>query len=287
MATLEEFAPAKINLTLRVLGRRADGYHELESLVAFARDVGDVVRLTPGAVSSFSTAGPTAAAIDGDNLAERVLRMVAEAAPTARLGALTLEKHLPVASGVGGGSADAGAALRLMRRANPELEIDWLGIARRLGADVPVCFQNEAAIMTGVGEIIDPVRLPGALPIVMVNPNARVPADKTRRVFTALAAPSFVATARPIIPRFDDLSAVVGYAEARSNDLAPAAMSVIPEIADVLAALRATSGCALARLSGAGPTCFGVFESKADAIAAAALLAQRAPRWWVRSAALS
>ena len=178
---MHDIAPAKVNLTLRVLGRRADGYHALESLVTFAR-VGDRVGIAMGqAPVGVTTSGPFAVGIDGENLLSRVLAAVAQQAPALRLGAVHLEKNLPVAAGLGGGSSDAAALIRLMLQANadhPDLQrIDWQALATRLGADVPVCVARRPTLMWGIGEKLRDVGAiagaPEAIPAVLVNP--RVP----------------------------------------------------------------------------------------------------------------
>lgn len=289
-AVIIEFAPAKINLTLGVLGRRTDGYHELESLVAFARNVGDVVRLTSADRSSLSVIGPFAAAIDRPNLAERAMRLVAEAAPDYPAGAIELEKNLPVASGVGGGSSDAAAALRALRRlsSSGEERLDWPALARQLGADVPVCLANAPSLMTGVGERLEPVMLPSSLHAVLANPVASPPPDKTARVFAALDAPRLDGAATAAAPpKFNGVEDFFDYAARRANMLEAAAASLMPEIAVALADIQATQGCRLARLSGAGPTCFGLYGSRQEAEAAALRIAGQRPSWWVRAAQLS
>jgi len=185
---VRELAPAKINLTLSVLGRRADGYHELESLVTFA-DVHDIVTLEPGTGSGVMVAGPFAGYIGGENLLIRALTLLADADPALRLGSVRLDKHLPVAAGIGGGSADAAALLRAVKRANPEraASVAWLDIAARLGADVPVCLDAGPALMWGIGEKIAAVaRLPQAH-AVLVNPGLPL---STTDVFSALDAGS-------------------------------------------------------------------------------------------------
>ncbi|MBX9589045.1 MAG: 4-(cytidine 5'-diphospho)-2-C-methyl-D-erythritol kinase, partial [Hyphomonadaceae bacterium] len=191
---VRELAPAKINLTLAVRGRRADGYHELESLVTFA-DIHDAVVLEPGAEGSVTVAGAFAQYIGGENLLIRALALLREAEPGLRLGSVRLEKNLPVAAGLGGGSADAAALLRAVRRANPKHAggVPWLEIAARLGADVPVCLGARPALMWGIGEKIAPVpRLP-PLHAVIVNPRLPLP---TADVFAALAAGPAPAAAR-------------------------------------------------------------------------------------------
>jgi 4-diphosphocytidyl-2-C-methyl-D-erythritol kinase len=286
MSAVTEKARAKINLTLTILGRRPDGYHTLLSLVAFA-DVADLVTLDPGATAGITVAGPFADAIGGPNLVETALHFVSEHLPGLGIGHVTLEKHLPVASGIGGGSADAAALLRAIRSAHPQAtsRLDWMSIARRLGADVPVCFANRAVWMGGAGEELHDLSSPlPELHAVLVNPRAPVPADKTARVFRALGAPPVsglgdgVATARPAVPDRDELLALM---RRSGNDLEAPATAVVAQIEDVLSALEATPGAEIARLSGAGPTCFAVFPDAASATAAAASLAAAHPSWWI------
>ncbi len=282
---LADFAPAKVNLTLRVLGRRADGYHELESLTVFA-DVGDRLTLVPGDKLSLDVAGPTAAAAGegGDNLVLKAARALAERIPGLRLGRFALVKQLPVAAGLGGGSSDAAAALRLIARANGLSLTDARirDAARATGADVPVCLEPKARIMRGIGEILSaPVALP-QLPAVLINPGIAVP---TKDVFTALAAPPLAGApkADDVIAEPADFRAVMAALERRRNDLEAPALRIQPVIGEVLAALRAAGDCALARMSGSGATCFGLFGSTGAADAAARAIQASQPAWWVRA----
>ena len=283
---LIEIARAKVNLTLRVLGRRPDGYHQLESLVAFA-DVGDRVEFIPEAPPTVTVSGPFAEAIAGANIAALALRHDTLTASGIELGAVTIEKRLPVAAGLGGGSADAAAVLRALRRANPEraVAIDWYAIAASLGADVPVCLHNAAQFMWGTGH--DTVVVPPLppLPAVLVNPGVPL---STAEVFRALAAPPAPPPmATPTAPGpFRDVAAVVAYMRAQANDLEPAALALCPAIGRVLAALRDLPGMRLARMSGSGPTCFAVFDTAADAADAARRIGGQEPGWWVEAATL-
>jgi 4-diphosphocytidyl-2-C-methyl-D-erythritol kinase len=279
-----EFAPAKINLTLEILGRRPDGYHELRSLVAFARDVGDVVALTCGSGSGVEVTGPFAGDIAGSNLVDKAIAAFTEKVPAAAQASLALVKNLPVASGIGGGSADAAAALRLLSSAYPDVpEVDLSAVARALGADVPVCVRAHSVIMTGVGEALEEIALPHDLYALLVNPLADVPANKTAQVFAALGAATL---ARPPdsepVPQFSNVNDVIAYAKARGNDLQKPALGLLPVIDKVLAELRQTEGALLAQLSGAGPTCFALFATKLQAEAGASALRQRQPDWWIR-----
>lgn len=282
-AVLTEAARAKVNLTLKVVGRRPDGYHALESLVAFARAPVDVITFEPGRDPEVCVEGPGSSAILGENLLQVALRKLADAEPRLRLGRVTLDKHLPVAAGVGGGSADAAALLRAVRRANPALagDVSWLSLAKALGADVPVCMQGVAALMWGIGDRMAPVALP-PIDVVIANPMLPVPADKTAQVFRRLGAAGLAADPPdPAPPHLPSAAAVVDYMRGTGNDLTAPATAVVPAIATVLAALEGQAGCLVARLSGGGPTCFGVFEDDAAARAAAAGISAAEPSWWV------
>jgi 4-diphosphocytidyl-2-C-methyl-D-erythritol kinase len=283
-APLVEQAFAKVNLTLRVLGRRSDGYHELDSLVVFAR-LADRLSLAPGPALQLTVRGPTAAAApEADNLVLRAAQGLAGRMASLRLGHFTLDKHLPVAAGLGGGSADAAAALRLLARTNRLKPDDprLAETARATGADVPVCLDPRPRRMRGIGEILSaPLDVP-KLAAVLVNPGVSVP---TREVFSALKAPDFT-QAEPAADLPGDRPALLGYLTVQRNDLEPAAIALQPVIADTLAALRGLSGCRLARMSGAGATCFGLFDTLRAATAAAAALRHAKPSWWVRATML-
>jgi 4-diphosphocytidyl-2-C-methyl-D-erythritol kinase len=214
MSEVTEQARAKVNLTLNVLGKRPDGYHALDSLVAFA-DIADTVTLSTSRPVGVSVTGPFSASISGENLISVCLQKLTAAEPRLALGQVTLEKKLPVAAGVGGGSSDAGALLRAVRRANPQFEssLDWAALATSLGADVPVCFANQSQWMSGIGDVLEPLGSPlPVLDAVLVNPRVPVPADKTARVFKALGAGQIagpgIALARPRIPDRAELLAL-------------------------------------------------------------------------------
>jgi 4-diphosphocytidyl-2-C-methyl-D-erythritol kinase len=281
-AAFVEHAPAKVNLTLRVIGRRADGYHTLESLVVFA-GVGDRLTLTPGGALALAMRGPNASAAGpvSDNLVLRAARALAAEIDGLRLGHFTLVKRLPAAAGIGGGSADAAAALRLLARANRLKLSDprLLRAAAKVGADVPVCVDPRPRVMRGIGEILSkPLKVP-RLAAVLVNPGVAAP---TKDVFATLRRarrkPQPAAQARSV-PR--DSKAFLAFLESRSNDLEPAAVQIAPAIAKVLAALRKSKDCELARMSGSGATCFGLYLSSRAAAAAARRIAAAHPRWWV------
>jgi 4-diphosphocytidyl-2-C-methyl-D-erythritol kinase len=277
-----EKAPAKINLTLRVLGRRADGYHDIESLVAFA-GVGDALTFTPGEDFALTVGGPTAAAAGdvADNLVLKAAHALAERVAGLRLGRFTLSKRLPVAAGLGGGSADAAAALRLLARANGLAPDDpnLVQAARATGADVPVCLDPRTRRMRGIGDILsDPLDLP-RLFALLVNPGVAV---ATADVFAALAAPPVGQSAPAALPEGGLPAEIAG----GRNDLEAPAIELEPTIADVLAVLRKLPGCRLARMSGSGATCFGLFDSSRAASAAARTLRVGYPAWWVRATVL-
>lgn len=282
-------APAKINLTLHILGRRADGYHELESLVAFSGG-GDLLRLEPGAELTLAVDGPTAAAAgDGaDNLVLRAARQLAERVPGLRLGAFRLTKRLPVAAGVGGGSSDAAAALRLLARANNLSPDDprLLDAARATGSDVPVCLDPRARFMRGAGEEIGERLGLAPLPAVLINPGAPV---ETRAVFARLGlAPGERADEGPhpsITPRTSEDTLLAALRKGR-NDMEDAACVDAPVIVDALAVLSAARGCRLARMSGSGATCFALFSTRQAASRAAAVIRKQHPGWWVKAAVL-
>jgi 4-diphosphocytidyl-2-C-methyl-D-erythritol kinase len=286
MTVLSELARPKVNLTLKVRGRRPDGYHELESLVAFASGVGDRLSFTPGGSVAVRVSGPFGNAILGENLVERALQMLGGLEPRLALGSVLLEKNLPVSAGIGGGSADAAAALRLVRTANPNLAgaVDWQAIALALGADVPVCFEDRPAVMCGIGERLFPISELPRLSAVLVNPLADVPTAKSGEVFRRLEAPPLgTLLDEPCSTRsFRDAAALVEHLRNEGNDLAGPARAAMPEIDDVLHELEHAPGTILARLSGAGPTAFGIYASGFAALAAAREIALRRPGWWVQ-----
>lgn len=272
---IEAFAPAKVNLTLHVIGQRADGYHLLDSLVAFA-DVGDRITLRPCDMLTLCVMGPRAAGVPSDdsNLVLRAARLAGVSAE------ITLEKHLPVAAGIGGGSSDAAATLRAIS--------DMIGAAApenavTLGADVPVCLRAHVTRMGGIGEALRDV--PPLPPVwaVLVNPGVAV---ATPDVFRALPRRDNTPMPSPI-PRFVDAADLAVWLTEQRNDLQAPALALAPEIGTVLTALAATHGCLLARMSGSGATCFGLFAAPEAAQAAAQMLTVQHPTWWVQATALS
>ncbi len=285
-----EPAPAKINLTLRVHGRRADGYHDIESLVVFAA-LGDVLSFTPARALALTVRGPTAFAAGeiSDNLVLKAARALAERIEGLKLGRFVLSKRLPVAAGLGGGSADAAAALRLLARANRLAGDDprLMQAARATGADVPVCLDPRPRLMRGIGEILsDPLALP-RLPALLVNPRVAVP---TKDVFAALRAKPATRSVASSFPALkaaaDSRDALLDFLAGSGNDLEQPAITLAPVIADVLGALRALPGCRLARMSGSGATCFALFDSARATAAAARALKHQHDDWWLRATRL-
>ncbi|MGL4324199.1 MAG: 4-(cytidine 5'-diphospho)-2-C-methyl-D-erythritol kinase [Beijerinckiaceae bacterium] len=278
-----ERAPAKLNLTLSVTGRRDDGYHTLESLVLFARDVHDELMVLPGADLALTVAGATAADAGDprDNLVLTAVRAVQSRREAVRTGAFFLKKNVPVAAGLGGGSADAAAALRLLARINDWAQDDavLVAAAHATGADVAVCLSSRACIMRGIGDQVG-AALDMAVPhVLLVNPRRYC---ATPAVFQALALPAGKLT-RAASRRDGDI--VAGWMT-MANDLQPAAIALVPEIATILAVLGGMEGCQCVRMSGSGATCFGVFSDAAACAAAQADMERLHPEWWSARTAL-
>jgi 4-diphosphocytidyl-2-C-methyl-D-erythritol kinase len=286
---IRELARAKVNLTLEVLGGRADGYHELRSLVAFA-DLGDWLELAPGNDTAFHCTGSTAAAIDGPNLVERALAVASEVAPGHPTGRITLTKEIPVAAGLGGGSADAAACLRALARLWQDSAAGARLMARgeAIGADVPVCIVSRLSWMRGHGERVEALSGNLALPAVLANPGVRL---STREVFSELGALPFRADEPPtgtagVLLRPNSEAELLDFVVSSRNDLEIPALRLCPAIADVLDGLRSLGGCRFARLSGSGPSCLGIFESQLAAERGASALVTAHPHWWVKSTVL-
>jgi 4-diphosphocytidyl-2-C-methyl-D-erythritol kinase len=289
MPALMQEGRAKVNLTLRVVGRRVDGYHDLESVVAFA-DCADRLTLTPGSTFDLSTTGPLASACGdiADNLVFKATKLLGERVPDLRLGVFSLDKVLPVAAGIGGGSADAAAALRLLARLN-DIPLDGPAVmeaARATGADVPVCVAGCARLMEGAGERLGPpLRLP---PLFAVLVNPRVPLE-TADVFRTLglrAGQRSGGEGHPAVEAGLGATDLLGRLARARNDLEPQARTLTPAIGEAVALLAHTAGCRLARMSGSGATVFGLFETCAGAAAAARLIRAARPGWWVKGTSL-
>jgi 4-diphosphocytidyl-2-C-methyl-D-erythritol kinase len=283
-AAVERPAPAKLNLYLHVTGRRADGYHLLDSLIAFA-GVHDTVKAEKATALTLSIEGPFAAALsaEADNLVLRAARALADIAGVRPWATLRLVKRLPVASGIGGGSADAAATL-LATSALWQITHKPGALARlalTLGADVPVCLAGKAAQVGGIGEKIDPAPALPRAPLVLVNPLVPLP---TPAVFKARSGAFSQPAPLEGPPR--DARDLAEALKARRNDLAEAAIGLVPEIKTILEALAAQPGCLSARMSGSGATCFALFAREEEAQAAATALRAAKPRWWVEATEL-
>jgi len=284
---LREIARAKINLTLEVQGRRSDSYHELESLVAFA-ELGDSVEFALQDELTLTIDGPFAKGLSSTgNLIIEAANAAKGVCPDLKLGHFHLAKNLPIAAGLGGGSADAAAALRLLARANEAAlsPAALVALAAGLGSDVTICLKSRPALMLGRGERV--VALSGfpSCGVLLVNPGVEL---ATAKVYAALEAPplgSIPSEAPPpdFAGRFDTL---IDYARMRGNHLEAPAIRQAPVIGDVLAALADLPGARLVRLSGSGATCFALFQSADEAEHAAILLLSRRPAWWVAASTL-
>ncbi len=274
---IHEPAPAKINLYLHVVGQRADGYHELDSLAVFP-GASDHISAFPADGFSLDITGPFAAALSegADNLVQRAASVLAEWSGRRMAGArLLLNKQLPVASGIGGGSADAAATLRLLTRLwNLPISAETLlSLAAKLGADVPVCLRSSPARMRGIGDRLETAPVLPNFAMVLVNPGIAV---ATADVFRARSG-EYSPPAR-LPDTWPDVAAMARDLSQMSNDLEPAATQLCPIIAEVLAALRSQTACLLARMSGSGGTCFGIFPRESAARSAAAELTRSG--WW-------
>jgi 4-diphosphocytidyl-2-C-methyl-D-erythritol kinase len=274
-------AHAKVNLWLNVVGRRHDGYHLLDSLVAFV-DLADTLDVRPSDRLSLELAGSQAAglAADPDNLVLKAARLLADRAGVAPRATIRLGKHIPVAAGLGGGSADAAAALRalseLWRVALPEEEL--FDLAASLGADVPMCLAGHTALVSGIGERLQPAPALPPTAILLVNPGTPLP---TRDVFEARRGP--FSTAVPVTQPWHDLPELVTALVRRGNDLSDAAISLRPAIAEVLTFLHNSRGARYAAMSGSGATCFALYDSLGAAQRASASMP---PAWWRHAGAL-
>ncbi|MEM8630441.1 MAG: 4-(cytidine 5'-diphospho)-2-C-methyl-D-erythritol kinase [Pseudomonadota bacterium] len=279
MMKVEVFAPAKINLALHVTGQRADGYHLIDSLVGFAA-FGDMLRLSPAEMPEIIVSGSEAAGVpsDASNLALRASARAAAGVPVS----IALEKRLPAASGIGGGSADAAAVLRGLCALGARLsDTDLAAAALELGADVPMCLDPVPSRVRGIGEDLTPVKLPG-LPCVLVNPRVAV---STPGVFARLqtrANPGL--TPSPV--GWYGVTEFVHWLGRQRNDLQPPACALAPVIGEVLEAISLAPDCLLSRMSGSGATCFGLYETEASAKAAAERLLADHPEWWIQATVL-
>ena len=286
---MKRFAPAKINLFLHVGDRRNDGYHDLLSLVVFA-DCGDMIEVAPRKGPALEVTGPSAAGLDASpsNLvlrAEAALRQWAQAnAHDAPPVSIRLEKNLPLASGMGGGSSDAAATLHALVEhwSLPIALEDLLVVGRSIGADVPVCLRGVPTLVSGDGDrLASAPELPG-FALVLVNPRMEVP---TAKVFGHLDVRTGTYP-HPFPAQMDSLRGFVAWLDRTSNDLASPAKQIAPQVMHVEHALTASTGCLLARMSGSGATCFGIYPTIEAANTAALEIAAAHPAWWVKPASL-
>ena len=268
-------APAKINLTLHVTGQRVDGYHLLDSVVMFA-DLGDWLEVSLADTPSLRVSGPMAAGVpaDGRNLVLRAAEWMGVPA------AISLEKHLPAAAGIGGGSSDAAATLRALAQLTDQPVPDG---AEVLGADVPVCLFGRAVRMRGVGERLDPLPDMPDLPAVLANPGVELP---TGAVFSELARKQNPPMPDRL-PRFDGVAEAAAWLGSMRNDLEPPARALAPEVDATLRALADSPGALMARMSGSGATCFALYPDMAAARDAAEEIRRAHPGWWVAPVLLS
>lgn len=284
-------APAKINLYLRVTGRRETGYHELDSLVVFA-DVADEIKIAPATEFSFDIDGPYASGFTGvdrnagstsGNLVVRAAYACAEYFGKPLLLHLTLIKNLPLSSGIGGGSADAAAVVwGLIRfwKLTPPPRAALMPLLLGLGADVPVCYLSHTTHMRGIGEILSPVDLPHEYPAVLVNPGVSCATPAVFRRYYELGTAFSIPQLLPDVSAREEL---ISYLAGQANDLEASSISLYPVIGDVLTGLRATRGVRYVRMCGSGATCLALYDTEADAHAAASLLQEKRPDWWVRA----
>ncbi len=274
-------APAKINLFFHLTGKRADGYHEVQGLVTFA-SIGDVLTITPAPKTQLTIRGEFASSLEGvqqENTILRVLEFVEQRMGQSYPLSIMLDKQLPVASGMGGGTADGAALLRYLHQEHPEISESILReAAQYMGADGMVCFKHASAFMEGIGEVVTPVPLP-VFGIVLVNP--RLPLA-TRDVFESHAEP--FAPKETILSAFSSFAGLIDYLAPRKNHLQHAAIKRLPVIAHILASIERTSTCRLARMSGSGATCFGLYDTPQQADDAARQLKTLLPDMWIVSA---
>jgi 4-diphosphocytidyl-2-C-methyl-D-erythritol kinase len=287
VTALSDTASAKINLTLEVLGRRRDGFHEIRSLVAFC-DLCDEIDFEPGEKLELLVEGPFAGLLDGGNLILEAAEAARKLNPEIILGRFRLRKNLPVAAGLGGGSADAAAALRLLAQANPETldRRSMREIASELGADVTVCLDSRPAMVRGRGDVLRGYRGLPACGVILVNPGFPLPTSEVYAALKADAAPISFPPEGENLNFEGNLDRLAEYARTKPNDLEVVALTLAPNIREVLDALNQIEGVRFVRLSGSGPTCFALLPSFYEAKRAGALLQANFPLWWIASTSL-
>lgn len=283
-----EAARAKVNLTLHMKGKRRDGYHELESLVVFA-DVSDELVFTPASEDRLSLEGPFAGLVDGENLVLKAKRAFASWLGVTVSGDFLLKKNIPVAAGLGGGSSDAAATIRALLKAydRDEDTKTFIRQSASIGADVPVCLQDSAAWMCGLGERVTPVSGLTPLPALLVNPGIKLSTAAVFKTLNAKPLQPEEAGAPPSFPGWRNPREAAVWLNEGRNDLEAPAIALEPAVKKVLDALRRLDDCMLSRLSGSGPTCFGIFLSQDAAAEAASEMRRSYPNWWVQATTLS
>ncbi len=287
MTLLHEQARAKLNLTLRICGRTPDGFHEVESVTVFPA-LSDALAMELGAPLGCDVEGRFATAIDGGNLVLRAAAAARELVPDLVLGRFTLTKSIPVAAGLGGGSADAAAALRLLARANPGrlAETDLRRLAASLGSDVAACLESRPVVMRGRGDRLTPIAgLPG-FGVLLGNPLLPLGAGEVYRECGAAPLPSDFQRSGEAIDFKASFAALCAYLESRGNDLQAPASRLAPILPSMLESLKRLPGAVAARLSGSGPTCFALFKTRAEAEAASDRMQTAHPQWWVAASAV-
>lgn len=275
-----EFAHAKINLNLHVTGKDSRGYHLIDSLVAFA-DIGDELHFEHQNSDSFEINGPYGHALNAnDNLVLKAKSLFELETGRRVTGQITLTKNLPVASGIGGGSSDAAAMLRLLARETGFSDrITLHKIAQQIGADVPVCLEAKPCRMQGIGEKITPLSNLSGCAVLLINPGKSCP---TKAVFERFRM-DHASLEIPSLPPLKNFEALVTFLKETSNDLCLAAAELVPEINILTQEVASTKGCALARMSGSGATIFGLFKRDEDARAACSILESTHPDYWCAS----
>lgn len=291
-APLTIFAPAKINLFLHVTGKTDNNYHTLDSLINFA-DIGDEITIEPASQFSFDIDGPYAGYFNADaqkstdestNLVVKAVFAMAQKFERLPDFKITLTKNLPIASGMGGGSSNAAATIwGLLEWWNIPTNTDDLPeLFLKLGADVPVCYYSQPARMQGIGDLVTPVPDMPELDILLINPGKPCPTEK---VFAGITPPYSEKITFP--PHFKSTHALIEFLSHQRNDLTPAASNIVSEINEILPLIQKQKGCALARLSGSGATCFGIFENADTAKEAEIKIREQNPDWWIRTGTLN
>ena len=286
---LIETAKAKVNLSLKVLGKLESGYHDICSLVAFT-DFGDQIAFEPSEKYSLAVHGPFAPDLSGENLIDQVVSFMQEEYPNLQVGEFNLIKNLPVASGIGGGSSDAAAALRILNSMkHKELDnIDIKKVSLKLGADIPVCLKQEAAFMSGIGEHVKTLENFPKIVCLLINPGVQI---STSEIFNKLNAPE--SSGKDIekccfeLNGFSSIEGLVNYIQENDNDLQKVAEDICPVIKNIIARLEQQQGCYIARMSGSGATCFGLFNDLSSAQIAMQNIRLEEPNWWINYGNLS